>query len=549
MLSAAIETGVTDYVLKPLVPERIFAAIAKCLRVAPGARAAGRQGPDRDTCWRASATPSSPWTGDGASAYLNPGRRSHSTSPAGLPGELLPGPLPGGYLPDPAAFQEAMAATGVRSFEHYTAGPGRWHEARVFPLGGGVSVYLRDITETKAGRGEDPRPGLLRQAHRPAQPHPPAGAARAAIQIRRRSRERCAVLFIDLDAFKNINDSLGHEAGDEVLQEVARRLCACIRESDTAARLGGDEFVVLLEGFDQPDNIHAVTNRILLALAQDIRLGDQLSVTASIGISFFPEDGETVEDLLKAADTAMYHGKKRGRNTYQFYRKEMNAGTRQFLLMGHALRQAAEQQEFILHYQPQYALESRALIGFEALVRWRHPDLGLIPPAEFLPLAEDSGFISQLGEWIFRQACHQGRLWLDQNQGPLRMAVKLTGRQFWQENLVDRLRQALVDSGLPPSCLELEIAESHLTAQPDLASTRLRELAALGRQAGHRPFRRRRHLPVRAAALSRPQPQARPEPGPWDRRRRRWPRAGRHRPRAQPGPRRHGRGHGDPGAA
>ncbi len=188
----------------------------------------------------------------------------------------------------------------------------------------------------------------------------------------------------------------------------------------------------------------------------------------------------------------------------------MNAGTRHFLLMGHALRQAAEQQEFILHYQPQYALESRALIGFEALVRWRHPDLGLIPPAEFLPLAEDSGFISQLGEWIFRQACHQGRLWLDQNQGPLRMAVKLTGRQFWQENLVDRLRQALVDSGLPPSCLELEIAESHLTAQPDLASTRLRELAALGARlaidhfgAGATSLSALRHYPVHSLKLDR----------------------------------------------
>jgi diguanylate cyclase (GGDEF)-like protein len=289
------------------------------------------------------------------------------------------------------------------------------------------------------------------------------------------------VLFVDLDSFKYINDSLGHEAGDEVLRETAKRLCACIRDSDTAARLGGDEFVIVLEGFDQPDNIHTVTQRILLALSQEIRIeGQAVSVTASIGISFFPEDGETVESLLKAADTAMYHGKKRGRNTYQFYRKEMNANTRHYFLMEHALRQAVQHQEFILHFQPQYDLATRAVTGFEALVRWKHPDMGLIAPSEFLPLAEDTSFILQLGDWILREACRQARHWLDLNPKAALLGVNLSGRQFWQEDLVAAIRRILSETGLPPACLELELSETILMGQPDLAVARMRELNALG---------------------------------------------------------------------
>ena len=480
-LLSAIEIGVSDYVLKPLGPERIFAAIAKCMRVGALERELRGAKARMETMLESIGDVFFALDGSGRISYLNRRAEEHfHLSARNLPADPFLTLFPE-FLPEQEVFQEAVAAREIRTFQHYTARLARWHEARVFPLGGGVSVYLRDITETKEAESKirtlafyDKLTGLAnRTLLQDRLSH--------AIQIRRRSRERCAVLFIDLDAFKTINDSLGHEAGDEVLKETAIRLNASIRHSDTAARLGGDEFVVLLEGFDQPDNIHTVTNRILRSLAKEQRFRDtSLSVTASIGISFFPEDGETVEDLLKAADTAMYHGKKSGRNTYQFYRKEMNVSTRHFLLMGHALRQAAQHQEFILHYQPQYDLATRALTGFEALVRWRHPDLGIIPPSEFLPLAEDTGFIQQLGEWIFRQACRQGRIWLDQNQGPLRMAVHLSNRQFWQEDLVECLRRILADSGLPPVCLELEVADNLLVAQPELANTRLRELGALG---------------------------------------------------------------------
>ena len=478
LLLSAIETGVTDYVLKPLVPERIFAAIDKCLRVGALERelraAKGRTECILDSIGDAFFV----LDAEGRFTYLNRQAEEYfQLSARNLPDQPFLGLFPE-FQPD---FPEAVAAREIRSFQHFSAGPGQWHEVRVFPLGGGVSVYLRDITETKQAEekirtmafydkltGLPNRTLLLdRLSH--------------ALGRRRRSRERCAVMFLDLDSFKDINDSLGHEAGDEVLRETAKRLSASLRDSDTAARLGGDEFVVLLEGFDQPDNIHTVTHRILTALNQEIPIEDQtVSVTASIGISFFPEDGETVESLLKAADTAMYHSKKRGHNTYQFYRKEMNANTRHFHLMEHALRQAVQHQEFVLHYQPQYDLETRTVTGFEALVRWRHPDLGLIPPAEFLPLAEDTSFILHLGDWILQEACRQARRWLDINPMAARLGVNLSGRQFWQEDLVSTIRRILVDTGLPPACLELELSETILMGHPDLAIARMRELGALG---------------------------------------------------------------------
>jgi diguanylate cyclase (GGDEF)-like protein/PAS domain S-box-containing protein len=481
LLLSAIEIGVTDYVLKPLAPERIFTAIAKCQRVSALERELRTAKARTETILESIGDAFFVLDENGRFAYLNQRAAEHFQLP---PGRFPDAPfltLFPEFEPVQPVVQEAMTAREIRTFEHFTPGIGRWHEVRVFPLGGGVSVYLRDITENKLAEEKirtlafyDKLTGLPNRTLL-------LDRINHAIQRRRRSRERCAVLFIDLDSFKNINDSLGHDAGDEVLREVARRLGASIRDSDTAARLGGDEFVVLLEGFDQPDNIHTVTHRILLALGQEIRLPEAaISITASIGISFFPEDAESVEELLKAADTAMYHSKKRGRNTYQFYRKEMNANTRHFLLMEHALRQAVQHQEFMLHYQPQYDLRSRALIGFEALVRWRHPDLGLIPPAEFLPLAEDTGFILQLGDWILLEACRQARRWLDRNAMPLRIAVNLSGRQFWQEDLLANLQRILADTGLPPACLELELNETMIMPHTELAIARMQELTALG---------------------------------------------------------------------
>ncbi|MDR3672997.1 MAG: EAL domain-containing protein [Holophaga sp.] len=481
LLLSAIEIGVTEYVLKPLAQERIFSAIAKCLRVSALERELRTAKARTETILESIGDAFFALDEKGHLSYFNQRAAEHFQLSPGRSPELPFLTLYPEFEPHQPMFQEAMTAREIRTFEHFTASNGHWHEVRVFPLGGGVSVYLRDITEAKLAEEKirtlafyDKLTGLPNRTLL-------LDRISHAIQRRRRSRERCAVLFVDLDSFKNINDSLGHDAGDEVLREVARRLILSIRDSDTAARLGGDEFVVLLEGFDQPDNIHTVTHRILLALGQEIRLPEAaISVTASIGISFFPEDAETVEDLLKAADTAMYHSKKRGRNTYQFYRKEMNANTRHFLLMEHALRQAVQHQEFMLYYQPQYDLRSRVLTGFEALVRWRHPDLGLIPPAEFLPLAEDTGFILQLGDWILLEACRQARRWLDRDPMPLRIAVNLSGRQFWQEDLLATIHRILAETGLPPECLELELNETMVMPHTELAITRMQELTALG---------------------------------------------------------------------
>jgi diguanylate cyclase (GGDEF)-like protein/PAS domain S-box-containing protein len=481
LLLAAIELGVTDYLLKPLASEPIFAAIAKCLRVSALERALWAAKARTETILESIGDAFFALDEQGRFSYLNRKAEEHfRLTRRKLPEEPFLTLFPE-FLPDQADFQKAMANQEIRSFEHFTASLGSWHEVRVFPLGSGVSVYLRDITEGKLAEEKirtlafyDKLTGLPNRTLL-------LDRISHAIQRRRRTRERCAVLFIDLDMFKAVNDSLGHEAGDEVLREVSRRLCVSIRDSDTAARLGGDEFVVLVEGFDQPDNIHSVSHRILLAVSQEIPLKEAaISLTASIGISFFPEDGETVEDLLKAADTAMYHSKKRGRNAYQFYRKEMNANARHFLLMEHALRQAVQHQEFVLHFQPQYDLDTRALTGFEALVRWRHPDLGLIQPGDFLSLAEDTGFILPLGGWVLQEACRQAQSWQALSPAPVRVAVNLSGRQFWQEDLVESLRRILNETGLPPTCLELEFTETMLMAQADLAVARMRELAALG---------------------------------------------------------------------
>ena len=187
-----------------------------------------------------------------------------------------------------------------------------------------------------------------------------------------------------------------------------------------------------------------------------------------------------MDDLLKAADAAMYHGKKRGRNGYQFYRKEMTVQTMQFLLLDNAMRKAIQHQEFILAYQPQFDLKTRRLIGFEALVRWRHPDMGLLPPGEFIPLAEDTGFILQLGQWVLEQACLQARLWMAVTPAPFRMGVNLSGRQFWQEDLVASIARILAETGLPPERLELEITESMLMTDAESAIAKMRELHTMG---------------------------------------------------------------------
>ncbi|WP_305044701.1 putative bifunctional diguanylate cyclase/phosphodiesterase [Geoalkalibacter sp.] len=277
----------------------------------------------------------------------------------------------------------------------------------------------------------------------------------------RDDRQQVALLFLDLDRFKNINDSLGHEFGDQVLLEVAGRLRKCLRGGDTVARLGGDEFVVILEGIEDLKGVALVARNILRTLGKAFRVGQhELFVTTSIGISLFPSDAQNLESLMRFADVAMYRAKEEGRNNYQFYRPEMNVRTQEMLVLESNLRRAMAEKQLRVYYQPQFDLRTRRMIGLEALLRWEHPVQGMISPADFIPLAEETGLIVPLGQWVLQSACAQAKEWQQQGYLPVRMAVNISAREFRQPDFVDNLDAILAETGLDPHWLELEITES-----------------------------------------------------------------------------------------
>ncbi|MCK4536875.1 MAG: EAL domain-containing protein, partial [Desulfuromonadales bacterium] len=276
-----------------------------------------------------------------------------------------------------------------------------------------------------------------------------------------RTNQQVALLFLDLDRFKNINDSLGHAIGDRVLLEVSRRLSSGIRESDTVARLGGDEFVIIMEQIQDVTGVAAVAQKILRALSQVLGVeGHELFVTASIGISLYPSDGVDIESLMKYADVAMYRAKEQGRNNYQFYKPEMNARTHELLLLEGKLRQALDLKQLLLHYQPQIDLDSGRLIGMEALLRWKHPKEGLIHPSDFIPLAEETGLIIPIGEWVLHNACVQNKAWQKSGHPPIVVAVNISALQLHQPDFIDMVERVLKETGLDPEWLELEFTES-----------------------------------------------------------------------------------------
>jgi len=303
-----------------------------------------------------------------------------------------------------------------------------------------------------------------------------------AIQRAQRDRSLLALLFIDLDHFKTVNDGLGHPVGDRMLREVAHRLTLCVRAEDTVARLGGDEFVIILEGLDNTPQATVLADKLLAALTRPFDLdGQEIFIGASIGISAYPADGTDATTLLKNADAAMYRSKEEGRNTYRFYNSEMTRSARERLILEANLRQAIAQQEFVLHYQPQVDVASGGIIGVEALVRWDHPASGLISPVRFIPLAEETGLIIPLGQWVLFTACAQAMSWLKDAATPgLTVAVNLSPRQFRQEQLVEHVRAVLDATGLPPALLELEITESALMDDPERAVATLSALKELG---------------------------------------------------------------------
>jgi diguanylate cyclase (GGDEF)-like protein/PAS domain S-box-containing protein len=297
----------------------------------------------------------------------------------------------------------------------------------------------------------------------------------------RRHRSEAAVLVLDLDRFKNINDSLGHALGDLLLQAVAQRLTASVREVDTVARFGGDEFAVLLDTMENGQKAGHVAQKLVDALAHPFQLGGhELYISASIGIGCYPQDGTDAEVLFKNADTAMYRAKAEGRNNYQYFSAEMNARALENLQMSNHLRQALERDEFQLHYQPHVELQSGRVSGAEALIRWRHPALGMIPPAKFIPLAEETGLIEPIGEWVLKAACRQMRAWQDAGLPLQRIAVNLSARQFRHPELVRRIAGILEETRLPARHLELEVTESMVMQNPENAAAVLSELRAMG---------------------------------------------------------------------
>jgi diguanylate cyclase (GGDEF)-like protein/PAS domain S-box-containing protein len=290
-----------------------------------------------------------------------------------------------------------------------------------------------------------------------------------------------AVLLIDLDRFKQVNDSLGHDLGDRLLKEVARRLEQSIRDGDTVARLGGDEFVLVLTELAKHEDATSVARKLLSALTQSFLIdGRELFVTPSIGLSFYPQDGTDGASLLRLADLAMYQVKAGGRNGFGCYAQELNVRAQQMAELEAGLRQALEHDELKLYYQPKADLYSGEICGAEALIRWQHPVRGLVPPNDFIPLAEESGIILPIGEWVLREACRQAACWQSEGLPALTVAVNLSARQCRQENIVEIIAQALQDAALEPKWLQIEVTESMVMQNLDTAESVLRRIKALG---------------------------------------------------------------------
>jgi diguanylate cyclase (GGDEF)-like protein len=302
-----------------------------------------------------------------------------------------------------------------------------------------------------------------------------------AVAIAKASDQSLGVLFISLDQFKKVNDSLGHGPGDMLLREFAERLKSCANKSDTVARFGSDEFALLRTHVDGTNDVIET----IASLSQVLRFsfdlpGHELFATASVGVSLFPFDGEDCHTLLKNAGAALYKAKTSGGANYQFFTADMHERATKRLALESNLRRAIRNQEFEVHYQPRVSVDSLTITGVEALVRWRHPHLGLISPSEFIPLAEDTGLIVPIGEWVLRSACLQGRRWLDQGFAPVQIAVNISARQFHDRDLSQTVIRILEETGLPPKYLDLELTESSIMQNADLAAGILNRLKSMG---------------------------------------------------------------------
>ncbi len=323
---------------------------------------------------------------------------------------------------------------------------------------------------------------------------------------------RTALMLLDLDRFKSVNDSLGHDGGDLLLREVASRLLGSVRELDVVGRLGGDEFAILIGDVSSDEEVLRMAQRVLNSFATPVRLEErEIFTTPSIGIAFAPDNAETEEMLLKYADSAMYRAKDQGRNNYQFFSEELHHKAVRRVQVESELSRAVEHQEFILHYQPQYTLEGRRqVVGVEALIRWQHPDGHLVPPFEFIPILEDTGLIIDVGEWLFQAGCSELRRWTDAGFIDLRLAVNVSPRQFDDDTLVPMIKKALLDWGIAGERLELEITEGVLVKDTNAAKRTLSELAELGVRiaiddfgTGYSSLQYLKHFPIHVLKIDR----------------------------------------------
>ena len=302
-----------------------------------------------------------------------------------------------------------------------------------------------------------------------------------AVAFADRAQSRIAVLFLDLDNFKTINDSLGHAFGDGLIKHVAARLKDCVRETDTVSRQGGDEFLILLPNLSDSDATAPILVKMMDRLLEPCFIdGQELNTSVSVGVSIYPDDGSDFDTLMKKADMAMYRAKDAGRNTYRFFDAQMNVEAIEQLSMRNGLRRALERREFVLHYQPQIDLRSGVMIGAEALIRWHHPEYGMIPPARFITIAEDSGLIVPIGEWVLREACRQAAIWRDAGLSDFVVAVNLSAVQFKRGDLEQSVINALEESGIDPSLVELELTESILINNTESILATVKRLKHLG---------------------------------------------------------------------
>jgi diguanylate cyclase (GGDEF)-like protein/PAS domain S-box-containing protein len=345
----------------------------------------------------------------------------------------------------------------------------------------GVIGLVRDITERKTAEQQieyqayhDALTGLANR--RLFQEH-----LSLALALAQRRQKFVAVLFLDLDHFKVVNDSLGHSVGDELLRHVTRRLKDCVRDGDTVARVGGDEFTIVIQELSSRDEAEVVAAKVLRAVAEPLEVnGHQLYVTTSIGITVFPEDGEDAEAMLKNADTAMYQAKARGRNTYQVATRELSRSTQERMSLENSLHVALERGELELLYQPQIDVETMTMVGMEALLRWNHPERGVILPEHFIGMAEDRGLILPIGEWVIREACHEARRFQKRGFPFLRVAVNISPRQFRDPTLLTTVQSAIEQSGIDPRTLELEITENVAMEDADLTMSTLAQFRSSG---------------------------------------------------------------------